>query len=135
MPRPRSRRLPTALGRFPLRRAWRRRYRGVDPTGHNLHPAYNQRVGQHDVDELPDEEQLRAFSKAVLDDLEALEAMLASGAFETKNRRIGAEQEMFLVDDALLPAAIAPALLAREHDERLVAELASFNLEANLSPQ
>ena len=92
-------------------------------------------MGQHDVDELPDDEKLRAFSKAVLDDLEALEAMLADGRFETGVRRIGAEQEMFLVDEAMLPAAVAPQLLAGEHDARLVSELATFNLEANLSPQ
>ena len=58
----------------------------------------------HDVDELPDEETLRAFSKALLDDVAALESMLAAGRFETGVRRIGAEQEMFLVDDAMLPA-------------------------------
>ncbi|MGZ3405437.1 MAG: glutamate-cysteine ligase family protein, partial [Polyangia bacterium] len=92
-------------------------------------------MGQHDVDELPDEERLRAFSKAVLDDLEALEAMLASGRFETGVRRIGAEQEMFLVDEAMLPATVGPAILERAHDPRLVSELALFNLEANLSPQ
>jgi CBS domain-containing protein len=92
-------------------------------------------VGQHEVDELPDEERLRAFSKAVLDDLEALEQMLADGRFETGVRRIGAEQEMFLVDEAMLPAAVAPQILARKPDPRLVSELATFNLEANLSPQ
>jgi len=91
-------------------------------------------VGRHDVDELPDEETLRAFSKALLDDVAALEAMLAAGRFETGVRRIGAEQEMFLVDDAMLPAAVAPSLLERAHDPRLTSELAAFNLEANLSP-
>ncbi|MDB4966944.1 MAG: hypothetical protein JWN44_2633 [Myxococcales bacterium] len=91
-------------------------------------------MGQHDVDELPSEEQLRRFSKAVLDDLEALEQMLAEGRFETGVHRIGAEQEMFLVDEAMRPAAVAPALLDRNRDPRLVSELAAFNLEANLSP-
>lgn len=91
-------------------------------------------MGQHDVEPLPDEAELRAFSKAVLDDLEALEAMLADGRFETGLRRIGAEQEMFLVDEALLPAPVAPRILDGEHDPRLVSELATFNLEANLTP-
>ncbi|HEY1585277.1 MAG TPA: glutamate-cysteine ligase family protein, partial [Polyangia bacterium] len=91
-------------------------------------------MGRHDVDELPDEETLRAFSKALLDDVAALEAMLAAGRFETGVRRIGAEQEMFLVDEAMLPAAVAPAMLEREHDPRLTSELAAFDLEANLSP-
>src|SRR4051812_38624527 len=91
-------------------------------------------MGQHDVDELPTEEQLRAFSKAVLDDLEAFEEMLASGRFESGVHRIGAEQEMFLVDEAMRPAAVAAAVLAQNRDERLVSELAAFNLEANLTP-
>ena len=91
-------------------------------------------MGQHDVEPLPDEAELRAFSKAVLDDLEALEAMLAGGRFETGVRRIGAEQEMFLVDEALLPAAAAPRILDGAPDRRLVSELATFNLEANLTP-
>ena len=92
-------------------------------------------MGQHNVDELPDEAELRAFSKAVLDDLEALEQMLAERRFERDVVRIGAEQEMFLVDEALHPAGVAPRILAAEHDARLVSELATFNLEANLSPQ
>jgi hypothetical protein len=91
-------------------------------------------VGQHDVDELPSEEQLRAFSKAVLDDLEALEEMLVTGRFERGVHRIGAEQEMFLVDDAMEPAPVAPRILQRAPDPRLVSELATFNLEANLTP-
>ena len=91
-------------------------------------------MGQHDVDELPDEDKLRAFSKAVLDDLEALEQMVAEQRFERDVRRIGAEQEMFLVDEAMRLAPVAPKILAGEHDARLVSELATFNLEANLSP-
>ena len=91
-------------------------------------------MGRHDVDELPDEETLRAFEKALLDDVAALESMLAARRFETGVRRIGAEQEMFLVDEAMLPAAVAPALLERAHDPRLTSELATFDLEANLTP-
>ncbi len=93
-------------------------------------------MGRHDVEEQPpNEAELRSFSKAVLDDLEALDAMLRDDRFERGVRRIGAEQEMFLVDDGMQPAAVAPALLGRAHDPRLVPELAAFNLEANLSPQ
>src|SRR5690242_6996984 len=61
--------------------------------------------------------------------------MVAEQRFERDVRRIGAEQEMFLVDEAMRPAPVAPQILAGEHDARLVSELATFNLEANLSPQ
>jgi CBS domain-containing protein len=79
---------------------------------------------------------MRAFTQAVLDDLAGLEHMLANDMFETGIRRIGAEQEMFLIDRSRLPAPIAVELLEKLHgDPRLTNELARFNLEANLSPQ
>ena len=37
--------------------------------------------------------------RAILADLRALERMLDEGMFETGVRRIGAEQEMFLIDE------------------------------------
>ncbi len=79
---------------------------------------------------------MRAFTRAVLDDITGLERMLASDVFEKGVRRIGAEQEMFLVDRARQPAPIAVELLDKlGGDARLTNELAKFNLEANLSPQ
>ena len=53
----------------------------------------------------------RAFSKALLRDLRALEEMLAQGLFESGVRRIGAEQEMFLVNEAWRPASTALEIL------------------------
>ncbi len=79
---------------------------------------------------------MRAFTRAVLDDLAGLEQMLEEGLLETGVRRIGAEQEMFLIDRSRQPAPIAVELLEKlHHDGRLTNELAKFNLEANLSPQ
>jgi len=93
-------------------------------------------MGDHAVDDLPPEEtRRRAFVKAVLEDLRALERMLAEGRFETGVRRIGAEQEMFLVDRSMRPAPVALDILERVADPRLTTELARFNLEANLSPR
>jgi len=54
--------------------------------------------------------------------------------FETGVRRIGAEQEMFLVDRTMGPAPVATDILARTDDPRLTTELARFNLEANTTP-
>ena len=53
----------------------------------------------------------RAFVRAVLADLRALERMLAEGRFEKATHRIGAEQEMFLTDQSYLPAPGALKML------------------------
>jgi len=82
-----------------------------------------------------DDDQLRHFMKKLLDDVVALERLLETDRFETGVRRVGAEQEMFLVDRSLRPASVVMEVLERAQDPRLTTELARFNLEANLSPQ
>lgn len=89
---------------------------------------------QSQVSSEVDEQQLRAFSKALLRDVRALEEMLERGMFEGGVRRIGAEQEMFLVDETCHPAPRAPEVLQRLEGGPFTTELARFNLEANLSP-
>ncbi|MFT5048890.1 MAG: CBS domain-containing protein/gamma-glutamyl:cysteine ligase YbdK (ATP-grasp superfamily) [Chlamydiales bacterium] len=79
-------------------------------------------------------EELRRFMRALLQDVRALEQIIERGDIESGVRRIGAEQEMFLVDDALRPAPLSPEVLGRL-DGNFTEELARFNLEANLSPQ
>lgn len=92
-------------------------------------------MGEQNVRQGSDEEQRRAFMKALLNEVRAMEAMLDAGLFERDPRRIGAEQEMFLVDRAFRPALTAMKLLDGLDDERFTHELGLFNLEANLSPQ
>lgn len=92
-------------------------------------------MGQHDVHQEADEHRLKAYMKALLDDMRALEQMLDTGRLESGVRRIGAEQEMFLVDRNLNPAPVALELLKKVGDERLTTEIARFNLEANLTPR
>jgi CBS domain-containing protein/gamma-glutamyl:cysteine ligase YbdK (ATP-grasp superfamily) len=91
-------------------------------------------MGEQDVEQVLDERQQRSYMKALLDDLRALELMLEGDLIESGVRRVGAEQEMFLVDSDLGPAPVAEKVLARVNDERFVAEIARFNLEANLTP-
>ena len=64
-------------------------------------------MGEHDVLDSLDEDRRRRFSRAVLDDLRALDQMCAAGLIERGVRRIGAEQEMFLVDRSGRPAPVA----------------------------
>ena len=80
-------------------------------------------------------ELLRAFTKRLLRDVQALERMLKKGMIEEGVRRIGAEQEVFLVDRDFRPAPTALKMIERLHDEHYVTEVALFNLEMNLDPQ
>ncbi len=60
-------------------------------------------MGNLNVTDKVDEVHKQNFTKALLNDLQALEKMLAGDYFEENVRRIGAEQEMFLVDSAMRP--------------------------------
>ena len=91
-------------------------------------------MGEQQVKDQFDSEQLRLFSRKLLTDLRALETMLDAGLFETKVRRIGAEQEMFLVDRDWRPALVATELLKLIDDPHFTTELGRFNLECNLDP-
>ncbi len=79
-------------------------------------------------------EAIRTFTSAVLNDLRALEQMLRDGWIEEGVRRIGAEQEMFLVAEDWRPASLATRVLERLGGPPFTTELALFNLEANLDP-
>jgi CBS domain-containing protein/gamma-glutamyl:cysteine ligase YbdK (ATP-grasp superfamily) len=92
-------------------------------------------MGEHNVSTQHDQQQAQLFMKALLNDLTALEQLIEHGQIESGVRRIGAEQEMFLVNAALRPAPIAPAVLQYLNEPRLTTEIGRFNLEANLSPQ
>lgn len=72
--------------------------------------------------------------KALLNDLSALEYMLDNDLIESSVRRIGAEQEMFLVDRSMRPSPVGRDVLKKASDPRLTTEIAKFNLEANLTP-
>ncbi len=79
--------------------------------------------------------QRREFMQAVLRDVQALKFMLDCGTFETGVTRIGAEQEIFLVNPSSRPAPLSMEVLERLDDPMFTTELARFNLELNLRPQ
>lgn len=91
-------------------------------------------MGEHNIEQAADERTRRIFMKALLDEVRALEEMVASGMIESGIRRIGAEQEMFLVDGSSRPSLSAMQLLEHLDDPRFTHELGLFNLEANLTP-
>jgi len=78
---------------------------------------------------------LRSFMQSVLEDLQALDRMIQEGMIERDVRRIGAEQEYFLVDRAFEPVPAQTAVLGALPKGNYTPELARFNMEANLSPQ
>src|SRR5215471_9832641 len=92
-------------------------------------------MGEHQVSQDHDEHRSQAFLRDLLADLCALEYMLDHGIFEAGPSRIGAEQEMFLVDDAMRPVPLAAAVLQQASDPRLTTEIGKFNLEGNLTPR
>jgi CBS domain-containing protein/gamma-glutamyl:cysteine ligase YbdK (ATP-grasp superfamily) len=91
-------------------------------------------MGDHGVRAPRDDRELRAFTRALLEDIRALERLIERGMIQTRPLHVGAEQEMFLVDPAGRAACIAPEVLAGASDPRLTTELARFNIEANLEP-
>ena len=91
-------------------------------------------MGNLNVTDKVDEVHKQNFTKALLNDLQALEKMLAGDYFEEDVRRIGAEQEMFLVDSAMRAAPLALEVIEAAQDERLTTELGLFNLEINAKP-
>jgi CBS domain-containing protein len=91
-------------------------------------------VGQNVAGSQQGSAHTRAFTKALLRDLRALREMLDHGCFETGIRRIGAEQEMFLVNEAYRPAPVALEILKRLEGP-YTTELALYNLEVNIEPR
>ena len=92
-------------------------------------------MGRHDLPSGFNDEQLRAFMKAILADVHALERMVEEDRFETGIRRIGAEQEMFLLDRSGRAWCGADAMMKKLAHPQFTYELAQFNLECNLHPQ
>lgn len=93
-------------------------------------------MGETKVTRLISRAENQRFITALLKDLHSLKYMLEHDWFEKEPIRIGAEQEMVLVDSYSKPHPIAPKILKRMKNERwLTSELSKFNLEINLTPQ
>ncbi len=91
-------------------------------------------MGAQDVQHDNDAAQRRSFISHLLRDVRALEHMLGEGMIESDVHRIGAEQELFLVDSTRRPAPLALEILERIKDPHYTTELGLFNLEINLDP-
>ena len=92
-------------------------------------------MGEQDVSNQSNAEELRLFMKHLLTELRALESMLDGGMIESGVRRIGAEQEIFLIDESHRPAPVSPAILEDLDPKYFTTELGRFNIECNLDPR
>lgn len=77
----------------------------------------------------------QGFIHHLLGDVDALEFMLKEDWFEKDSPRIGAEQELCLVDHDFRPSMEGPEILRSIPDPHFSPELARYNLEINLDPQ
>jgi CBS domain-containing protein len=91
-------------------------------------------LGEKDIRIELESAELRVFTQALLRDVRALEQLLQENRIESGVRRIGLEQELFLVDDMWRPAPLAVEVLERIQDPRVTSEIGRFNLEFNLEP-
>ncbi len=91
-------------------------------------------MGEHITKRKSEVAEQKAFVEHLINDIKALELMLERGMFENDVIRIGAEQELCLVDQNFQPAGINQKLLERIDDPHFTDELASYNMEINLDP-
>lgn len=94
-------------------------------------------MGEQRVSLLSDKAQMNGFVRQLLADVRSLKYMIDNDWFESGITRMGAEQEMCLVDKkSFKPAPIAmKALKKLKNHEWVETELARFNLETNLTPR
>ncbi len=91
-------------------------------------------MGSQSVKPITNKKERKEFINHLLNDIEALDMMIKSDAFEKGIQRIGAEQELCIVDKYYRPSFNALEILDKINDAHYTTELGLFNLEANLDP-
>ncbi|MCB0371772.1 MAG: CBS domain-containing protein [Muricauda sp.] len=91
-------------------------------------------MGEHIAKSNFDEQERKVFVQHLIDDVRALEKMIGEGLIEDDIVRIGAEQEMCLINHEYRPSPRSLEIIKDIDDSHFTTELASYNLEANLDP-
>ena len=91
-------------------------------------------MGAYSVKAIESLRERKDFLYHLLNDIEALEMMIDGDVFEKGIQRIGAEQELCLVDKNFRPSSKALQVLRKINDQHFTTELALFTLEINLDP-
>lgn len=92
-------------------------------------------MGTQKVKLVSTEKQIQVFEKHLLQDLRAMDRMIKEGWFNDKITRIGAEQELCIIDKNYRPAPLGTEILKKANHPNLVTEFAKFNAEINLTPR
>lgn len=91
-------------------------------------------MGEFDIIPLDTGAKASDFLIRLLQDVRALEQMLEEGKIEAEPQRIGAEQEVVLVDRFMQAAPVNLEVIERASESHLTVEIGRFNLEFNLDP-
>ena len=91
-------------------------------------------MGSQSVTAIKTQKERKNFVRHLLNDIEAFEYMIQNNLFETGVQRVGAEQEICIVDKDYRPSTNALKILDKINDDHYTTELALFNLEINLNP-
>ncbi len=91
-------------------------------------------MGSQSVRAIHSIEDRKKFISHLLNDVAAFELMLKKNSFETGIKRIGAEQEICIVNNNFTPAYNALEILEQLNEPNFTTELGLFNLELNLDP-
>ena len=91
-------------------------------------------MGSKSVIAIKTQKDRKNFVLHLLNDIEAFEFMIENNLFETGIQRVGAEQEICIVDKDFRPSTKALEILEKINDTHYTTELALFNLEINLDP-
>ncbi len=91
-------------------------------------------MGSQSVSAIKTQKDRKDFVRHLLNDIEAFEYMIQNNLFESGIQRVGAEQEICIVDKDYRPSTNALEILDKINDNHYTTELALFNLEINLDP-
>lgn len=91
-------------------------------------------MGTHKVKPISTPEERKEFLYHLLNDIKTLDKMVADDTFEKGIVRIGAEQELCIVNDDFRPSNKSLELLEKINDNQFTTEIAVFNIEANFEP-
>lgn len=91
-------------------------------------------MGDHLIDVATNDKARLSFISHLLDDLKSLQYMLDHQMVEEDVIRIGAEQELCVVNEHWRPAKNAVEIIRSINDPHFTSELALYNLEINLDP-
>nr|WP_299339703.1 CBS domain-containing protein [Allomuricauda sp.] len=91
-------------------------------------------MGEQNITRQTDALEKQTFQQHLIKDVKALELLLQQKSFEDDIVRIGAEQELCIIDELGQPYGINLKLLKEIDDVHFTSEIASYNLEINLDP-